>query len=169
MGLTSDLAKGVAVALLAGGIVHGAHAWADREQPDIVDMAVDRLVTEEGYRESAYTDTTGHQTIGYGFNIDAGISEYAAKALARAQVEERLEALSAAWEPFDDQPDNVKIALLDMSFELGVAGLLRFDDFLGFIADGEYDKAADDLDATKYASQVSERERSVSDLIRGAE
>ena len=58
-----------------------------------VDIVLPRLQAEEDFRATVYRDTQGHQTIGYGFNVDAGISKYAATALLAAQVSEIQSAL----------------------------------------------------------------------------
>jgi GH24 family phage-related lysozyme (muramidase) len=60
-----------------------------------VDLAIPRLKIEEGYRRFVYVDTTGHRTIAYGVNLDAGISEFAAAALLQAQAQERHDKLMA--------------------------------------------------------------------------
>ena len=60
-----------------------------------IDYALPRLKTEEGFRATKYTDSRGHTTIGYGFDVDAGISQFAAAALLNAQVAERHNALLA--------------------------------------------------------------------------
>jgi lysozyme len=83
-----------------------------------VDIAVPRLQTEEGFRSKKYKDTQGFWTIGYGFNVDAGITEYAALGLLRAQAEQIDHALSACnWYT---QLDEVRqSAVLDIAFNEG--------------------------------------------------
>lgn len=90
-----------------------------------LDLTVVRLQTEEGFRATAYRDTTGNLTIGYGFNIDAGISRAAALALLQAQVSEiQTELMQQPW--FLNIADNTRqSALLDMAFNLGLAGLVN--------------------------------------------
>jgi len=71
-----------------------------------------------------YFDTTGHKTIGYGCNLDAGISEYAASALLRAQAEERHNRLMgfpwyAALDPIRQS------ACLDIDFNADISTFPR--------------------------------------------
>ncbi len=88
-----------------------------------VDVALPRLKIEEGFRPKAYKDTRGFLTIGYGFNIDGGITQHAAEALLTAQADEMHVALSAfAWyEALDEVRQSV---CLDMAFNLGLHGLI---------------------------------------------
>jgi len=51
-----------------------------------IDSVLPRLKTEEGFRMRVYRDTEGHQTIGYGFNVDAGLTQRVASALLQAQL-----------------------------------------------------------------------------------
>jgi len=96
---------------------------------------------EEGFRAKAYVDTNGHQTIGYGFNIDAGISRLAAERLARAQAEE-LDASLTAF-PWYAALDYVRqSAVLDMAFNLGMGGLLRFPNMIAALTRKDWAAAA---------------------------
>ena len=47
---------------------------------------VARLQIEEGFRSMPYQDTTGHWTVGFGTNLDAGIT----RAMAAAWLYETL-------------------------------------------------------------------------------
>jgi GH24 family phage-related lysozyme (muramidase) len=88
-----------------------------------VDLAVPRLKLEEGFRSRLYKDTQGHQSIGFGFDVDAGITPYEAEELLRAQVQARHEALeSYAWYLSLDEPRQT--VLIDISFNAGLHGLV---------------------------------------------
>ena len=83
-----------------------------------VDVVLPRLKIEEGFRSTSYRDTRGFLTIGYGFNVDAGITEPEAAALLTAQVTERHNALLVfGWyAALDDARQSVCI---DISFNCG--------------------------------------------------
>jgi lysozyme len=90
-----------------------------------IDIALPRLETEEGFRATAYSDTGGHTTIGFGFNVDAGISEFAAGALLTAQLQELHRQLLAL--PWYAALDDVRQSVcLDIAFNAGLPGLLHF-------------------------------------------
>jgi GH24 family phage-related lysozyme (muramidase) len=84
-----------------------------------VDLAVPRLKAEEGYRRYTYTDITGNRTIGYGVNLEVGMSEPAAAALLRAQAEERHGLLMGY--PWYAALDEVRqSACLDIDFNANI-------------------------------------------------
>lgn len=90
-----------------------------------IDCVLPRLKTEEGFRSRIYTDQEGHPTIGYGFNLDAGISERAAAALLIEQLQELHEMLVRySWYAGLD-PVRQGVCL-DIAFNDGLHGLLAF-------------------------------------------
>jgi lysozyme len=112
-----------------------------------IDYALPRLKTEEGFRATKYPDTQGHLSIGYGFNIDAGISQYAAGALLTAQATERHEQLLGyAWYATLD-PIRQSVCL-DIAFNGGVHGLLNFPHMIAALAKGDWATAAAECKVT---------------------
>lgn len=128
------------------------------------DMAVTRLRVEEGFRSQAYRDTTGHLTIGYGFNIDAGITQNAATALLMAQVEELADKLVVY--PWYALLDPVRQSvLLDLAFNLGIAGLLSFVQMLLAVTDKNWQAAHDQLLMSRAATQAPARYQALASLL----
>lgn len=112
-----------------------------------VDLALPRLRTEEGFRATAYKDTRGHTTIGYGFNVDAGISPFAAGALLLAQGQERHEELLRF--PWYAGLDPVRQSVcLDIAFNDGTTGLLHFPHMIAALAKGDWATAAAECKVT---------------------
>lgn len=94
-----------------------------------IDSALPRLKTEEGFRARAYRDTAGHTTIGYGWNIDAGITQRAAAALLQAQLEELHDTLMTySWYAGLD-PARQGVCL-DIAINDGLHGLLAFPNMI---------------------------------------
>lgn len=108
------------------------------------DLALRDLEVAEGFRGHAYRDIVGKLTIGYGFNVDAGISEFAAGELLRAQVVEIRQALTAFWW-FKDLDAVRASVLLNVAFNCGVNGLLHFPKMLAAIGAKNWQAAHDEL------------------------
>jgi lysozyme len=108
------------------------------------DLALARLKVEEGFRAQLYKDTVGKSTIGYGFNVDAGITDYAATALLNAQIQERDTALLPFWwySPLNDARKSV---FIDVSFNVGINGLLHFPKCISAVGAGNWQVAHDEL------------------------
>lgn len=106
-----------------------------------VDIALPRLRTEEGFRAVAYKDTQNHTSLGFGFNVDAGISKYAAEALLAAQLAE-LDTALAGFPWYSAANDVRKSVFLDIAFNSGLHGLLGFPHMLSAAATGDWEVAA---------------------------
>jgi lysozyme len=112
-----------------------------------VDIALPRIKGEESYRGRIYTDSEGKATIGYGFNLTAGISEFSANALLVAQLEEIDHALNA-YSVYGNLDAIRQSVLIDIAFNAGVEGLLKFPRMLAALAAKDWATAANECRVT---------------------
>lgn len=120
---------------------------------------------EEGRRAHAYNDATretvtcqphGNLTIGYGINLENGLDDAETAWL----LQHRLGLIDTALRPYAWYADIDEVrgsVLLDIGYNAGVAGLLKFPHMLAAAADGDYVAMADQchvadaaLDASRY-------------------
>jgi GH24 family phage-related lysozyme (muramidase) len=106
-----------------------------------IDIALPRVRIAEGFRATKYLDTRGHTTIAFGFNVDAGISSYAANALLVAQLTE-LDATLAGYAWYKNADDVRKSVFVEVAFSGGLSGLLHFPHMLAAAAAGDWATAA---------------------------
>lgn len=112
-----------------------------------VDLALPRLKMAEGYRSHVYRDTQNLDTVGYGCNLSAGLTEFAAGALLLAQVHElELRLESYPWYPNLD-PVRQSV-LLEIAFNAGISGLLHFPAMLAAISRQDWERAAAECTVT---------------------
>jgi lysozyme len=89
-----------------------------------IDIVLPRLQRAEGFSATKYVDTRGHMTIGYGFDVDAGISRTAAAALLQAQAQDMDRALQLY--PWYVALDPVRQSVcVEIAFNAGLAGLVK--------------------------------------------
>jgi lysozyme len=129
------------------------------------------LVKDEGWRQDLYKDHLGFYTIGYGFMVDPAKNGRIPRPVAdfwlRWEIEDRRRQLNAALPWFSRLPDGVTAALLNMAYQLGVNGVLRFRKMLAALQLGQYARAADEALDSNWARQTPARARRVAALIRG--
>ena len=133
------------------------------------DEAKRLLKKHEGLRLKPYKDSQGYLTIGYGRCLDIkGISVEEAEVLFENDFEEALQhclmACSAFKIDFDGLPDKVKIALVNMAFNLGHK-LLSFKRMLAAIANEDFKEAAEEALDSLWAEQVGERAEEIAELF----
>lgn len=125
-----------------------------------------QLRLHEGERLMPYRCTAGKLTIGVGRNLeDRGITrEESAYLLANDIAAEERELLRAL--PWVGTLDEVRQrVLLDMSFNMGLAGLLGFKRTLATIQAGDYQAAATMMLDSKWAKQVGQRAERLSRMM----
>ena len=127
----------------------------------------DLLIRHEGLRLHPYTDTVGKLTIGIGRNlIDRGITKGEALIMLEHDIADFTKQLSERLYWFDTQPENVKLVLVNMCFNLGLAGLLTFHNTLEHIKQGQYELAAKEMLLSKWARQVGNRAIELSEILK---
>ena len=130
-----------------------------------------QLVTDEGLELSAYQDSLGYWTIGVGRLIDARKGGRITVAEAMMLLDHdiaRVEAeVRARWPWFEALDAARQDVMLNMAFNLGVAGLAGFKTTLGHIEAGRYAEAADAMLRSRWASQVHDRADRLAAVMRG--
>ena len=118
----------------------------------------DQLVRDEELRLKPYTDSVGKLTIGVGRNLtDKGISVQEAQGLLANDIADATAELQAKL-PWTATLDDVrKGAMLNMTFNMGIGGLLEFHDFLARMQRGDFSGAAGAMLDSLWARQVGTR------------
>ncbi|MGL2368850.1 glycoside hydrolase family protein [Helicobacter pylori] len=120
------------------------------------------IVDSEGFSPSIYTDRKGHPTIGYGYNLS--VYSYESKRITKPQAyelltdilkENRKALLSYGW--YKNLDAMRRMVILDLSYNLGLSGLLKFKQFIKAIEDKNYALAVERLQKSPYSNQVRKR------------
>lgn len=110
----------------------------------------------EGLRLQPYRCSEGYLTIGYGLNLDAGISQEEAELLRDHRIAQCVEDLSA-FQYWDALSEVRKAVLIDLRYQLGLAGYRGFVRMNAALARGDYADAAKEMLDSVYAHQVPSR------------
>lgn len=132
----------------------------------------DHFILEEGFRNDAYKDHLGNWTIGVGHYLGKS-AEFANLRWTDAKVLGVLEndidvALADAKQLFPEWetlPPNVQLALLDMSFNMGIATFRKFKQTIRLVHEGKYAEAAASASDSKWARQVPNRAKRITKLL----
>lgn len=134
-----------------------------------IDKLQSDLERDEGEVLHAYTDSEGYITIGVGRLIDqrrgGGISKSEARYLLNNDIQNVLGELDDAigwWRRLNEPRQR---ALANMAFNLGVPGLLKFNNMLHALRAGNWSLAHDEALNSRWAGQVGERAQRIADVF----
>ena len=139
---------------------------------DPMKQIVADIKSDEGWVPHVYDDHLGFATIGWGFLVDkrrgGGMPEEVGDYWLDLILDRLWERLSDRLPWFDDAPAGVQRALVNMSYQLGVTGLLGFRKTLALLEQGRWAEAADQALQSRWAQQTPARAKRVTDWIRNA-
>ncbi len=125
------------------------------------------LLRDEGLRLKPYRCTAGRLTIGVGRNLDdRGITESEALLLLDNDIKDCWGRLAAAQPWVLAAPEVVQEVLVNMCFNLGLAGLLGFRQTLALLQAGRSAEAAVAVLRSKWAGQVGARAERLAQRLR---
>lgn len=139
---------------------------------------LESIKAHEGFRDKIYKDSLGKATIGYGFLVAAlspdelklnggkvePISKEVAEKILNLKVAKLQKRVFQCLPWLQSKPQNVQDTLIEMAYQLGLAGLMGFRHTLGCIEAGDYAQATKNLKASLLYRQTPRR---VEGYIRG--
>lgn len=130
----------------------------------------EQLIRHEGVRLKPYRDSVGILTVGCGRNLDAvGLTYDEAMFLLDNDIQRVMRALRETLPYWLGLDEGRRQVLINMAFNLGVAGLLKFKKMLAHVEAGQYDAAADEMLNSAWAVQVGQRAQELSAQMRTGE
>jgi lysozyme len=137
---------------------------------ELITKGVEQIKRHEGLVLNAYQDHLGYWTIGYGRLIDkkrgGGISEAEADYLLQNDIAGVVQALERQIPFWNRLNEPRKAVLMNMSFQMGIAGLMKFKRTLAFIEAGQYAEAADGMMGSLWAKQTPKRAQEMANQMR---
>lgn len=134
-------------------------------------MDMDRLRADltrhEGVETLVYKCTSGYATIGVGHNLETKpLSQAAIAQILTDDINDAVNECQKAIIGFEGFPSSVQEALVNMCFNLGITGLLRFTNTLAYLEDHKWLAAADEMLDSRWADQTGNRAIEVSNMVR---
>jgi len=131
-----------------------------------IEALKDQLILHEGLKLKPYKCTAGKITIGVGRNIeDIGITEDEARSLLDNDILRVAQELDNALPWWRDLSDVRQRVLLDMAFNIGTPTLMKFKNTLGLIEAGDFVGASVEMLDSRWAEQVGQRARTLSQAM----
>jgi lysozyme len=127
----------------------------------MIDERDEELLTatrlHEGFRPKPYLDTEGRLTVGYGYNLDAGMTKAEAHALMCTKYQAVIRGLRDRYEWYSKLTPNRQRALAEMAYQLGINGVSKFSKMIAACRLGKWETAAHEMLDSKWARQTPVR------------
>ena len=150
-----------------------------------MDKLIEQIKRHEGYRKRMYLCTAGKETIGYGYNLKAnplhlssleignayknGMNEVEAERLLKLMIAKITDQLEEAI-PVINRLDTVRQdILINMAYNLGLVGLLKFKKTLLALEKKDYRTASIEMLNSKWRNDVGDRAQELAtQMLTGA-
>ena len=131
---------------------------------------INQLKSDEGLRLKPYKCTEGFSTIGYGRNLETnGISENEAETMLVNDIYRVMQSLSD-YGLLIDHTQPRRDVLINMAFQLGVNGLLKFKKMIRALDDRNYSLAAKEMLDSRWAKeQTPERAKRLAKQMKNGD
>jgi len=133
-------------------------------------MLEQQLKRQEGVSLKPYKCTGDKLTIGYGRNLeDRGITAVEAQMMLQTDIAYLFSVLPKRIKCFNYLEKARADVLVNMAFNLGVNGLLKFEKMLVAVEAGDYCTAAKEMLDSKWAKQVKGRAEELAKQMESGE
>ena len=127
-----------------------------------LDTLRSHLIEVEGYRHFVYKDTRGNSTIGIGHKLIHGevyqnIGSNQIESLFISDINIAKKEALRLVPSFNSQPQQVKIIIISLIFNLGPTGFSKFHRFRSALEKKNYKLTAVELSDSLWANQVPNR------------
>ena len=130
---------------------------------------IDNIKISEGYRSKVYKCTEGYDTIGYGFAIkDLELDEDICDMILERKVGKLVERLEKNLPYLRSLPKDAQDVLIEMAYQMGVSGLLKFKKTLMYVESKDYKDASVEMLDSRWAKQTPNRAKKLSDIMASA-
>jgi lysozyme len=131
-----------------------------------LELLEQELTRDEGKRKFAYKCTAGKTTIGIGRNLDdVGLTDEEIRLLFKHDIQRVCVDLDRALPWWRDMSDARQRVIVNMAFNLGINGLLKFKNTLAAMEAGECKRAAAGMLDSLWARQVGDRAKRLAKMM----
>ena len=124
---------------------------------------IERIGVNEGFRSKPYKCSEGVWTIGHGLTW---ITEEESLIILSGRISELHLKLSKDLEWYDDMPPEVKGVLIEMVYQIGYSGVMKFKKMIVNMKDHNWKGAATEMLDSLWAKQTPNRANQLADIVR---
>jgi lysozyme len=134
----------------------------------MIEQILQSIMKHEGFESKPYPDPMHGwdvPTFGHGLTY---LTKEESEHIVKGRILELYNSLDKSLHFFKNQPIEVRQVLVEMSYQMGVHGVLNFQNMLAAINEGDYQKAAKEGLDSKWAKQTPSRAKKLMDKMAEA-
>ena len=131
-----------------------------------VSTIYEQLTRDEGVQRVLYRDSLGNPTVGVGHLLTTPLSDLAIQTILKDDVNTAYQTLTTRLPWVYNLSDARKGAFINLTFNMGIDGLLGFQKMLRAAQADSWDVAAAELLHSTYAKQVGDRAQRLATQLR---
>ena len=134
----------------------------------MIDMksTIKRICENEGFRSKPYQCTEGVWTIGHGITY---LTEDESLAIVAARVGKKHLELGNKLDWYDELPVNVQGVILEMCFQIGTTGMLKFKKMIANMQAKNWKGAAEEMKDSRWYRQTKNRCERLAKIVADTE
>jgi GH24 family phage-related lysozyme (muramidase) len=140
---------------------------------NVTDKILNHFIKEEGLRLRVYKDHLGFATIGIGHKLTEDdlknkltyVTKEEAIEIFKKDIDIAYKCAIRTFTEYFSYPENVRLAILDMIFNLGCKGFNRFETTISLIKQRKFKEAGQQAMTSRWAKQVPNRAKRTTDLL----
>lgn len=153
----------VSAFVLAGLVLastFGYDKYIELSNTQIYKTEMNQITEDEGFKKCHYNDSLGYKTIGFGHLVKSG--ESFDKCISIPKAFEMLEsdyydAVSSVERRYSWAEGEVKLVLINMTYQLGATRLAKFENTLKALKQEDYGTAAIEMLDSRWGKQTERR------------
>jgi len=124
---------------------------------------IERIAKNEGFRSKVYKCSEGVDTFGHGLTY---ITEEESLHIVAGRVPKKHLKLLDKLDWYKDLPPMVKEVLIEMTYQMGTSGMLKFKKMIANMKEKNWKGAATEMLDSRWAKQTPNRANRLADIVR---
>ena len=124
---------------------------------------IERIGVNEGFRSKPYKCSENVWTIGHGLTW---ITEEESLSILSGRISELHLKLSEDLDWYDRMPPEIKGVIIEMCYQIGYSGVMKFKNMIANMKDINWKGAADEMLDSLWAKQTPERANRLAEIVR---
>ena len=121
--------------------------------PDL-NKLIERICENEGFKSKPYQCSEGVWTIGHGITY---LTEEESRRIVADRIAEKHLGLGGTLDWYDGLPPEVQGVILEMTFQMGTSGMLKFKKMIKAMVDKQWGLASEEMKDSKWYRQTPGR------------